>query len=178
MIFHHPLVPRETNLKFRQALTVTHLELTSPKKMASFHGKGMEVALRASLHLLLLGQDGGQVESCTAQGNPVPVVSEIFHHAVTHGKGPLPTPYTPAVPCLPQKGPLGAALAVCCGRQVHAAVPCLTLEAIHSQATEADAFFQPRPLALAPATRLASLILLSTYKNCSTREAGTGGSPA
>ncbi|XP_055463633.1 phospholipid-transporting ATPase IK [Psammomys obesus] len=28
----------ETNLKFRQALTVTHLELTSPKKMASFHG--------------------------------------------------------------------------------------------------------------------------------------------
>ncbi|XP_050995756.1 phospholipid-transporting ATPase IK [Acomys russatus] len=28
----------ETNLKFRQALTVTHHELTSPKKMASFHG--------------------------------------------------------------------------------------------------------------------------------------------
>ncbi|XP_042123484.2 phospholipid-transporting ATPase IK isoform X4 [Peromyscus maniculatus bairdii] len=28
----------ETNLKFRQALTVTHHELTSPKKMASFQG--------------------------------------------------------------------------------------------------------------------------------------------
>ncbi|GAB1295351.1 Phospholipid-transporting ATPase IK [Apodemus speciosus] len=28
----------ETNLKFRQALTVTHHELTSPKKMASFRG--------------------------------------------------------------------------------------------------------------------------------------------
>lgn len=44
MTLHLALVPRETNLKFRQALMVTHRELTSPKKMASFQGEGMEAA--------------------------------------------------------------------------------------------------------------------------------------
>lgn len=52
MTLYLALVPRETNLKFRQALMVTHRELTSPKKMASFQGEGMEAGLCASLCLL------------------------------------------------------------------------------------------------------------------------------
>lgn len=55
MAFHVPLVPRETNLKFRQALTITHHELTSPKKMASFQGKGIEVALCVPLYTSFAG---------------------------------------------------------------------------------------------------------------------------
>lgn len=54
MAFHAPLFPRETNLKFRQALMVTHHELTSPKKMASFQGKGTEMALHVPLYTSFL----------------------------------------------------------------------------------------------------------------------------
>lgn len=50
---------RETNLKFRQAPPVTHHELTSVRKMASFQGEGQQAGGRrtrlppAGLHLPL-----------------------------------------------------------------------------------------------------------------------------
>lgn len=78
MAFHAPLFPRETNLKFRQALMVTHHELTSPKKMASFQGKGTEMALHVPLYTSFVGLRwtlGGALPSAVLSPAPVPACS-------------------------------------------------------------------------------------------------------
>lgn len=112
MVFCAPPVPRETNLKFRQALTVTHHELTSPKKMASFQGKGMEGPCVCHTPLCWVQLDSGWGPTrLSVSPEPVPACGIC----ASHGKGPLPSALHAHSSLLSQKDTHAGAVTVCCG---------------------------------------------------------------
>lgn len=112
MAFCAPLVPRETNLKFRQALTVTHHELTSPKKMASFQGKGMEGSCVGHTSICWVQLDSGWGPArLSVSPEPVPA----YGMCASHGKEPLPSTLQACNSLFITGRHTGGRVTVCCG---------------------------------------------------------------